>query len=175
MGKTLTIVLLFALLPGVAAQTREAVPPGMRTVSLFASVGMPDVASGGMCYQVDERYAVGIAVSGFVLKGGRGVFLRSATGVGLRAAYYLTPDGRDGFLWGNAIITDVHYLFPAGKGEAPSWDNPGGLGLELMFGRDAILGSGLGVLWGVGLAACFHSEAPPLLFPALRLGLHVDI
>jgi hypothetical protein len=112
--------------------------------------------------------------SQFVLRGRWFIFPHTAPGFGVRGAYYFSRDGRNTFLWANAITADLQYLLPTRNGRLISMDNPGGIGLEAVVGRDGLVGQGIGVLWGAGVAASFYSERPPLLSIAFRLGIHLD-
>jgi hypothetical protein len=154
----------------VSSQARAS-----RSVSAFASVGYMEFVSGGILIQVADQYSLGLVASGFVVSERGFIFPDAALGVGVRGAYYFSRDGKNKFLWANAVLADVQYLVPRRKGGMVSTANPGGVGIEVMVGRDGIVGSGIGILWGVGIAGSFYSETPPLIMPAIRLGFHLDV
>jgi hypothetical protein len=70
---------------------------------------------------------------------------------------------------------DVLYITPKYWGERYLVANPGGLGVEALVGRDAPLGWGVGILWGIGASGYFISGGRPDFTPSFRLGLHLDI
>jgi hypothetical protein len=174
------LLVVFAVLTVTASQCAFAYDTtptfeDTRRVSLFMSIGALEIANLGVNIQLSEQYSVGMVASKFIL-GGPGYLARNATtGVGLRGSYYFARNGEEKFLWANVIAVDLQYLFLYKQDEKLSLRNPGGIGFEGIVGRDGIIGPGVGVLWGVGVAASFHSEEPPLVFPAFRVGLHVDI
>jgi hypothetical protein len=138
-------------------------------------MGALEFLSVGFLVQTSDQYSLGLVSSAFILNGRGFMFPNSALGVGVRWSYYFSPDGKDKFLWANAIVVDVQYLLPNRNSRLITMRNPGGVGFEAVVGRDGVPGAGLGIIWGVGLAGSFHSEVPPLLTPAIRLGLHLDI
>ncbi len=147
-----------------------------RFVSVFASVGYLEFMTLGLSAQISDRFSLGLVSSAFVLSERRGFLVPdNATGFGLRATYYLTRDGENFLLWANAIVVDVQYLTDRRTGLQVDVKNPRGIGIETVFGRDGIVGPGIGILWGVGIAGSFYTGTPPLIMPAVRFGVHVDI
>jgi hypothetical protein len=143
-------------------------------MSIFMSVGALELVGDGFLIQLSDESSLGLASSWFVVNSG-GFNATATLGVGARYSYYFSRDGKNKFLWANAIVVDAQYLLPTANGQTLSIENPGGIGIEAVVGRDGIVNPGVGIIWGFGLAASFHSEGPPLVFPAIRLGLHVDV
>lgn len=168
-----------ALVPGIlplqvsANEDPNALAP-TRHISLFGSFGFLEFYSVGVSVQIAEGWSVGVVGAGFILGGG-GILPAFARGYGIRGSYQFSRDGQDNFLWANVLSADVLYLFRERREEKFGLRNPGGIGIELIVGRDCAVGPGIGILWGAGIAAGVHSEVPPLLFPAFRLGLHIDV
>ena len=157
------------------ASDTAAVPCDRRSISLFASMGALEIVSLGVNIQFSDRYSMGLVASRIALGGHSEMFWNNAPGVGIRGSYYFSRSGEDSFLWANVMTADVQYLFLQRDAYKLGLRDPGGIGFEAVVGRDGIIGSGIGILWGVGVGASFHSEEPPLVFPAFRLGLHIDI
>jgi hypothetical protein len=168
---------LLILAPWFSASTQQlsSQAPALRSVSTFASVGYMELGSVGILVQVADQFSLGLVASSFAVNAPGFILPDAARGFGLRGAYYFSQDGKNKFLWANAIIADVQYLLPRRNGGKLSTINPGGVGIEVMVGRDGIVGSGIGILWGFGIAGSFYSETPPLIMPAIRLGFHVDV
>ncbi len=174
----LTVIMLFSedLLGQIQPMPQLPLDPGSRTrhVSVFMTMGALEFLSAGFLVQLSDQYAMGLVTSAFILNGPGYFGPDAALSLGVRWAYYFSRDGKDKFLWANAVIVDCHYLLPQ-RDRTVTWRNPGGVGLEAVVGRDGVVGPGLGIIWGVGIAASLHHDVAPLLFPAIRLGLHLDI
>ena len=169
-------VLVFAIvvvLTPASSQLPVTDQPPIRDISFFTSLGVLQLASVGFLVQLSDQSSLGIVTSAVILKG-HGL-PNGTLGLGARWSHYFSRDGKNKFLWANAIVMDAQYLFPTRNAPTLSMKSPGGVGIEAVVGRDGIVGPGLGILWGFGLAATFHSQERPLITPALRLGLHVDI
>ncbi len=171
----LPAILAFIFLLITRADGDEVPGPEARHLSVFGSFGFLELASAGILYQFSDQYAFGAIVTRSAL-GGRSYFGPNNTaGIGIRGSYYFDRTGSTNFLWSNVISVDCQYLFVIREGKTVTFHNPGGLGVEAIVGRDGFIGPGIGILWGAGLSATFHSEYPPLFFPAFRLGVHFDI
>jgi hypothetical protein len=174
---TRTIVALLAVFAAwstAVAQSHDNGPEPLRDVSVAVDVGCMQLLGAAISLQFSDRWALGLVGSWFVLGGSGGFLPEGAVGVGVRGSYYFSRDGRDTFLWSNVIAADVQYLLPKRDGPGLSASNPGGIGVEVIVGRDGIIGPGIGITWGVGVAASFHGEAPPLILPAGKIGFHID-
>ena len=163
--------MLAAMLIVLPNPTRATPPDSAATrhVSAFGSFGLLEVVGVGLSVQLADQYSLGLITTGVAL--GRG---GSAIGVGFRGSYYFSRNGEDAFLWANVIMVDCQYLFPS-RETIVSIRDPGGIGIEGLVGMDHVVNPGLGILWAFGVAMNFHSETPPLLLPAFRLGLHIDV
>jgi hypothetical protein len=128
-----------------------------------------EFVSWGIQYQLTDQHSLGLVASGFVVSERGYIAPDVVLSVGVRGAYYFSRDGKKMFLWANAITADAQYLMPRRKSD------PGGIGIEVLVGRDDIVSSGIGFLWGIGIAGSFYSETPTLIMPAVRLGLHFDL
>lgn len=145
-----------------------------RYVSVALTMGSLEIMSAAVLVQLSEKYSLGLVASAVALYGGRGPFFNATWGAGVRWSYYFSRDGKGKFLWANVIAVDCQYLLPE-RDRHIMWRNPGGVGLEAVVGRDGYVGPGLGITWGAGVSMSLHHDVPPLFFPALRLGLHVDV
>ncbi len=175
-----TLAVLVVGLLSAQAQTgpMPKLPPDPATrtryVSVFATMGALELMSAGFLVQVSEKQALGLVASDFILSGPAFILPPGAWGIGPRWAYYFSRDGKNKFLWANAITVDCQYLLPVRERKI-SWGNVGGVGLEAVVGRDGIVGPGLGIIWGAGISMSFHKDTPPLITPAIRLGFHLDV
>ena len=176
MNRIIGILLLsLAVWSATMSQTPNDQPKSSRDVSVFMSVGYLELIGAGFLVQMSDQYSLGLLASGFAVSERGFIFPHAALGLGFRGSYYFSRDGKSKFLWANAITADVQYLLPRREGGLLSMNNPGGVGIEAVIGRDALVGPGIGILWGVGIAGAFYSEAPPLVMPAFRFGFHIDI
>jgi hypothetical protein len=129
----------------------------------------------GVNLQCTDQYALGIIGTRSALGGSSYFGPNNTAGLGIRGSYYFDRTGFATVLSSNVITVDCQYLFVIREGKTATFHNPGGLGVEAIVGRDGFIGPGIGILWGVGISATFHSEYPPLFFPAFRLGVHFDL
>jgi len=175
--KRISILIVVALLGQESVLAGEPTTPGqdLRSVFIFANVGSLEIMNLGIGLQLSEQYSLALASSAFALGGKVYILPETALGIGVRGSYYFSPDGRTKFLWANVISCDLMYLLPHQADQKISFHSPGGVGIEAIIGRDGIVGSGIGISWGVGMAMSIHSEKPPLFFPAIKLGLHIDV
>jgi len=170
----LVALVSFLLWSPANSQSPDDQPEPSRDISVFMSAGVLEFVSAGFLIRLSDQYSLGLVTSQVVLRGRWFIFPHAAPGFGVRGAYYFSRDGRNKFLWANAITADLQYLLPTRNGRLISMHNPGGIGLEAVVGRDGLVGEGIGILWGAGVAASFYSENPPLLSIAFRLGIHLD-
>jgi hypothetical protein len=175
----ITLIVLASLAvwrPAISQTPKDRLIPS-RDVSIVMSMGYLEFMTLGFLIQMSDQYALGIVASSFVVSERPGFIVPdNAPGVGIRGTYYLSRDGKNTFGGANAISVDAQYLLPPRR-DVANWrpNNLGGAGFEIIIGRDGIVDSGIGILWGVGIAGAFYTGDPPLIMPAIRLGLHIDI
>jgi hypothetical protein len=124
----------------------------------------------GVQYQINSEFALGFKVDAAILSGsGPGIGLPLAgSGGGIKGSYFLSRAGEGTFLSINVLNFEGSYIRSHGDG---------GTSLELTVGHDSIEGQGIGVLWLIGLARG-ESESVSyrsLIFPAVKIGFHVDL
>ena len=95
--------------------------------------------------------------------------------LGMRGSYFFNADGREMFLGVNNATCDLMYLTPYDIPADGNRFKPSGVGIEMTVGHDCVLDSGVGIYWGAGFSLSIHRDAPPMLFPALKCGLHLDL
>lgn len=170
-----SIILICFSLSQIVAQTESGLKSANRSTSIFLSIGSLQVLCIGTSFQLNEKYSVGV-VSSFYGLAGSYITPRVTLGLGCRGAYYFSLDGKDKFLCANNISIDLEYLFPINPSKREkAIEKIGGIGAEIIVGRDSIVGKGFGFNWGCGLSMSAHGEAKLLLAPALKLGFHVDL
>ena len=168
-------ILLVLFCSSTAAQTSPQTADRIRSVSLQYGMAAPELIDAGFLIQLSDQYSIGLMAAVYLpklLNMGESSLPYGVLSTGLRGTYYFSPEGKNNFLWANAIIVDAQYLLPTdlfGK------NYPGGLGLQALVGRDGIVLWGLGINWGVGLAAGLHSNGLVRVTPAVNVGLHFDI
>jgi hypothetical protein len=137
-----------------------------RTVSIYAGLGFLELAVLGVQYQIDDAFSVGVK-AGPALIGGHdrpgGGF-----GGGLKGSYFLSRTGEEAFLSINVLNVEAAYLSASGGGA---------LSLEATIGHDAMEGRGIGFLWliGVGRGGFPEERDRALIFPAVKIGFHVNL
>lgn len=176
-NRQICTILLSLCIVSMHARAEEQIPPrpNTRTVSVFGSIGALEFISLGVNIQASDRWSFGLVGSAFMVGGKGFIFPAAARGIGIRGSYHFSPDGKNNFLWANIISADVQYLLRERREVKFGLRNPGGIGIEAVVGRDCAVGRGIGILWAAGLAISIHSEFPPLVTPAVRVGFHVDM
>lgn len=163
-----TILLLIYPLMAQVSQKSAGSGPDIRTVSVYTGIGFLEYLVLGAQYQINDKFSFGVKADAIFLGGGSGL-PNAGIGGGIKASYFFDRDWYDNFLGFNTVNLEASYL---GIRSGP---NEFGTGLELTVGHDSIEGCGLGLLWALGAAYSVSTDHPALLFPALKLGIHLDL
>jgi len=170
--RTVNLVALLIALSPVLAEGGE---PGIRSGSLFIGVGPSEEIHAGISFQWSQNVAIGLIAGGFLIHSHSETTLEMLPALGLRGSWYYSPEGKGAILGWNNITCDIMYLPPYDIPPDGNRFRPMGVGIETTIGRDCITFSGVGVYWGAGLSMSFHRDVQPLFFPALKLGVHLDL
>ena len=86
----------------------------------------------------------------------------------MKGSYCFSRTGEEMFLSVKVVNVEASYLATSGGGA---------ISLEAAIGHDSIEGRGLGFLWLIGMSrGGFPGERNrALIFPALKIGFHVDL
>jgi hypothetical protein len=144
-----------------------------RSVAVYlVPLGFLEGVALGIQYQLDDQFAVGIKLCSAFL-GGKGFILPpSGVGGGVKVSYYFHETGHRRFLNANVVNFEASYLKPLiDKNQRRTYHASE---IELTIGHDGIQGVGFGFLWAFGVAFSSATSLPPLVFPALKLGVHYD-
>ncbi len=154
---------------------RAEVPRDIRTATVYCGFGPSEVLHAGVSVQLNPQISVGPTAGWFLINSHRQGTLDVVWALGIRGSYFLNPDGRGMFLGVNNATCDLMYLTPYDIPTDGNRFRPSGIGIEMTVGHDCALDSGVGIYWGAGFSASFHHDVSPMLFPALKVGLHIDL
>ena len=169
---TLLAVLMVAVSVGSGQSEEESSGRNLdtRTVSIYTGIGFLELIAFGVQNQINPEFALGAKVDAAILSGsGPGIGLPlSRSGGGIKGSYFFSRAGEGTFLSINVLNFEGSYIRSHGDR---------GTSFELTVGHDSIEGRGIGVLWLIGLARGESESAsyPSLIFPAVKIGVHVDL
>ncbi|MFH0991280.1 MAG: hypothetical protein V1799_14835 [bacterium] len=137
-----------------------------RTVSIYTGLGFFELLAFGVQYQINDEFAFGVK-AGVALVAGHDL-PQGGAGGGFKGSYFFDRTGKGTLLSLNVLNIEESFL-ATGKGGATS--------LEVTIGHDSIEGRGIGFLWLVGISrGGFSGEKDrQLIFPVLKIGLHLDL
>jgi hypothetical protein len=140
-----------------------------RTVSVYAGLGFLELIALGVQYQINDEFALGVKTDVALVAGHD--LPQGGMGGGLKGSYFFSRAGEGTFLSINVLNIEASVL--------PSVDleRRDAISLEATIGHDSIEGRGIGFLWLIGISrGGFPGEGDrPLIFPAVKIGFHVDL
>lgn len=146
-----------------------------RSVFLFSSIGLIEILSLGVGYQVTENFSLALKWSGTWIGSGE-ILPNSASGYGIKLSYHKP------FLFFNSV-TFGYIIYFKSTLDWESIKQPWNLGYEpfikgqyfdLNIGRETINESGFNFFWAIGFSVSAAKEANILYVPSLKIGLNYD-
>jgi hypothetical protein len=149
----------------------------IRNIYLSASLGILEVGTFGLGYQINNNFSVSV-IGGMAWIGSANYgFPGYATGYGLIMSYYYKK-----ILLFNTVSID-YILYLNSSLDWESLKQPWLLGyepttkgyyLELNIGRQTINKSGFNIFWSVGVAVSSAKQANILYAPSLKIGINYN-
>jgi len=93
---------------------------------------------------------------------------QGGSGGGFKGSYFFNRNGERAFMSISVLNIEASYLATSGGGA---------ISLEATIGHDSTVGRGIGFLWLIGISrGGFPREGDrALIFPAVKIGFHVDL
>ncbi|MDP2884775.1 MAG: hypothetical protein Q8P51_07130 [Ignavibacteria bacterium] len=137
-----------------------------RTVSIYGGLGFLELIALGVQYQINDEFALGVKAD-IALVAGHDL-PQGGFGGGFKGSYFFDRSGKGTFLSMNVLNIEASYLATSGGGATS---------MEATVGHDSIEGRGIGFLWLIGISrGGFPGERNrALVFPALKIGFHLDL
>ncbi len=165
-----------------ASEESQPLNPVMRSVSVYAAVGITEFLVFGVQPQISDKFAIGMQMNAVVLDFGNKIgdgFGAASYSLGIKSSYYFDRLGEWYVLGANALSLESSFLFGDDYSRVSS-----GVWIALTVGHDGIIGKGIGIYWNAGLAynsarkiAVYNDrvrETLPSFYPIFQLGLHFD-
>lgn len=137
-----------------------------RTVSIYTGLGFLELIAFGVQYQINDAFALGMKADIALVSGHDRP--QGGSGGGFKGSYFFSRNGEETFLSMNVLNIEASYLATSGGGA---------ISLEATIGHDSIEGRRIGFLWLIGICrGGFPGEGDrALIFPAVKIGFHVDL
>lgn len=138
-----------------------------RSIFLFGSVGIIEVASIGFGYQLTENFSFSIKGSGTLIGSSAMGFPNGGRGIGMRLSY------QNPFLFfNNTNVEFTQYLATSFDDHINSISK--GHNLDFNIGKETINESGFNFFWAIGFCVSAAKYANILYAPSLKIGYNYN-
>lgn len=148
----------------------------LRGIFLFSSIGLIEVVSIGVGYQVNENFSFSLKDSATWIGSSAMILPNSASGYGIKLTYHkpfliFNTSSFEYILYTQSTLDwERKKLY----GQIEKIPTLKGYYLDFNIGRETINESGFNFLWGIGICVSAAKEAHILYAPSLKLGLNYN-
>ena len=141
----------------------------LRHIYIFTNIGILEVLSFGIGYQLSSDFSIAIKWGGTCIGGGGGYGLPgSGDGIGIKASYRLPYD-----IFNNISFEYIPYLRLSLTDQGSSTFK--GNFFDLNVGYENILKNNVKIFWSLGLCLSDAKKAHMVFSPSVKIGLNYNI
>ncbi len=148
----------------------------LRGIFLFSSIGLIEVVSIGVGYQVNENFSFSLKGSATWIGSSAMILPNSANGYGIKLTYHKPLLIFNAASFEYILYTQSTLDWESKKlyGQIEKIPTLKGYYLDFTIGRETINESGFNFLWGIGICVSAAKEAHILYAPSLKIGLNYN-